>query len=457
MLILMMMSYYAWVYWCTAIQCLDVILENLYPGFFYLQVDRKLDLAVRFNFMQVSGFLKCLGLRPSDKRLAFIKTSSGLSVLHHIARRYWKFPRGRFPNPEFQEWFDLGISILKSGADPSSIAPEWRYTPLSGCLLVMYWRTYEDRRTSLAQKLNAIRVWVKMVQLAGLDLCEYGAKETEVWRALGVQEFSELQKGELTKVEELVYGSTPVDWSLKISRRRTLCVYELRPPPGAFIANLHLPSKLIWLPTTAEEDEGPWEVVESKALISATVDIGGPVSHLNEPFTELVEGAQDDSGTIMLMQYRASRPRSKSRSNSQPPFLRRREVAYFAAHYSRRHKWLAYFHLCPYDSQWKFGCVGYGDERYDSVPRLWESDAFLCFHIRSCAKGISSRCLSVQLSRSWQNYSFLTGIRDCQDYGRCWPFRRVEHSGTVDCPQGCGKVRLNRLHVPESLRSYHPR
>ena len=32
----------------------------------------------------------------------------------------------------------------------------------------------------------------------------------------------------------------------------------------------------------------------------------------------------------------------------------------------------------------------------------------------------------------------------------------MRHTGAPDCPQGCWKVLLKKLKVPEALRAFHP-
>jgi hypothetical protein len=488
---------YRWLHYCCDTESLDVILQNLFSGFDSRPVEARFELASRIALLGASGFLRCIGLPPSDRRLASLRNSSGASALHCVARRLWNIACNGFPSDELREWLDIGVSVLKNGADPCSIADEeddrwltygpgsrfvgneqevWQTTPLLDCVNISCWQMKRDGKAWLSPTLDTIRVWAEMIQRAGLDLCDYGAKESEVWKSLGVQDYSKFQHiltqwYQPTKIEQLVYGSTPTDWSLKTCHFWRHYVYRLRPPPGAFTGKHDLPATVAWLPTKKEENEGPWTLVETRDLASKDVDLRDSLSHSREPFNKLVDDLQDDSGVIMLMQYRASRmPSAVSRSHSQPPYLRRREVACYAVQSSHRRLWLAGYHLCPFDFRWRFGCVGeppwrFGrltqEERYVSNHKLNDNASWNVFHVRSCAKGIFQGHFSAQESRYWQRHSFLAHITYCQDNNNRHWFRNdvesMRHTGNRHCPRGCRKVYMDRLNVPEPLRYYHPR
>jgi hypothetical protein len=409
---------YTWLYYCCDMEGLDVILQNQFSGFDSRPVEAKFELASRIACLEASGFLRCIGLPTSDRRLASLRNSNGTSILHCVARHLWNIACKGFPSDELQEWLDLGVSVLKNGANPCSIAnidnewipfkfhlpktaesPKWQTTPLLGCVENSCWWIQRDSKDWPSMTLDTIRVWAEMIQRAGLDLCDYGAKESEVWKSLGVQDSSKFQHilriyHKPTKIEQLVYGPTPTDWSLKTFYFWGHYIYTLRPPPGSFAEEYRLPTAIAWLPTEKEENEGPWTLVEKKYLVSKDADLRDSLSHPREPFNKLVDDPQDDAGVIMLMQYRDSRTLSAaSRSHSQPPDLRRREVAYLAAQSCCRREWLANYHLCPFDFRWKFGCVR--EERYESFQKLNDNASWDVFHVRSCVK------------QAWQRLAFL--------------------------------------------------
>ena len=277
-----------------------------------------------------------------------------------------------------------------------------------------------------------------MIQAGGIELCEYGNKENQIWKDIGIK-----IPGRWARAEQIVYGPTPSDWSIIIRHVHHIPIYKLHSLPGAFIENCSAPTTIMWPRTREEEDEGRWERVETKRVLSEPVDVRYINARLTEPFTELVESAQDDSGVVMLMQYRASRTRSSaSRSHSQPSSIRRREAAYQKVRYSHRHPWLNLYHLCPFNSQWQFGY-----NRGES------------FGLRSCIKDTSHGRSSVQESWSWWHSSFLADISQCQGQDPYFSesSKSLRHTAARDCPQKCSQVHLNRLQVPASLRRFHPR
>ena len=186
-------------------------------------------------------------------------------------------------------------------------------------------------------------------------------------------------------------------------------IYKLRPLPGAFTEEDHLPTMITWVPTKEEENEGPWEIVGTKKIVTELMDLRDlVVQQPKEPFTELVDGLQDDSGVVMLMQDRASRARSSaSRSHSQPPYMRNRNIANCAVQESSIHWWLGTYHRCPFDSRWHLDCVSEVDECY-RVTRQWRHGVQWDYnHVRNCARGISDGPFIVQESESWYWHSFL--------------------------------------------------
>ena len=154
----------------------------------------------------------------------------------------------------------------------------------------------------------------------------------------------------------------------------------------------------------------------------------------------------------MLMHHRASRPRgSASRSHSQPRLMRHRGIAYDEQRESGLHSWLGTYHLCRVDPVWRLGL------------KKWTRHGHSC-NPRNCAEGKSNERHSVQESSSWQHKSYLRHIAQCQDGSRSSPSTRgrrlainMNHTGTRSCPQGCSKVHLDRIQVPEALRPFHPK
>lgn len=484
---------HVWLSYCPRTECLDVILHNLLPDHLTRSPEKNLelvDLLGHFLHKNLWIFLKCVGLQQSDRRLPSLRSSSGKSVMHYIARGLSSIAWVRDADDRVQEWLDFGVSVLKNGADPLSITdrkndewtlyelgfrtvsskgPEiWQTTPFLYCAAITYWSITGATKSTLAMILDRIRLWAKMIQQAGLNLNDYGASERSVWESLGIRDHTKFEcetesRCQYTKVEQLVYGSTPAEWSLKLHHVRLVPVYEIHPPPGAFIMEQRLPTTIIWSPTEDERNEGPWKITERKTIITQSWDLRDIVSQSREPFTELVDSVQDDSGVVMLMQYRASRKRSyASRSYSQPPYTRHREVAYYSRQKSLGRIWLAAYHLCPFDSQWRFDCIREEDEKSFNQAGLCDGAETQTYNVRNCVKGNSKGRLSVQESRSWQHGSFFSSIADCQDGADVHIIhyqdpKSMRHTGTRDCPQRCSKLRLDKAQVPEPLRCFHPR
>ncbi|ERF72637.1 hypothetical protein EPUS_05691 [Endocarpon pusillum Z07020] len=472
---------YYWLKLCPNTPCLHLILENLHSGFFSLPVEIRFDFVVRVGFhhtdIKPSGFLKCIGLQQSDQRLASLRSINGISVLHYIACHLSWVLRACAGKDELQGWLDLGISVLNNGADPSCIArrkclwyidgiyqnidphpsskakEELESTPLMDALDIKYWQVTDHSRAII---FETMQIWTGMLQQAGFDLRDYGDKESQVWKSLGIEEISKFYQASsyALRVEQLVYGPTPANWSLLVRRPISIYKLKLHPPPGAFPEEPDLPRTIIWNPTDKERDEGHWEFVEERRMQTRYYDLRDGPSASKEPFEELVDCVQDDLGAIMLMHQRASRPRaSASRSHSQPRQMNHREVAYDTKQETcGRNSWLGTYHLCPLDSKWRLGLIV--SDRIDD-----EGD------LRSCTEGISNERHAVQESWFWQDFSFLGRIARCQDkyrereYDWVWGRlpRSMRHTATQSCPLGCSKVHLDRIQVPEALRDFHPR
>jgi hypothetical protein len=459
---------YEWLRYCPNMQCLYLILENLHPRFFSLPVEARFDLAVRVRHPEVkikpSDFLKFIGLRQTDQRLASLRSSSGESILHYIAQFLHSFTRGGLPKEELQGWLDLGVNVLKNGADPSCISRRALYrreegrqsTPFMDALNIEYWGVSDYFIYFRSVTLEIIQIWGGMLQQAGLDLRDCGDKESQVWKSLGIEDYSKINQADhpwyhSARVGQLIYGPTPADWSLMICWPISIPIFRLHPPPGAFPQKHNLPTTTIWYPTEEEMNEGPWEVAEERRIQPERRDLRDVIIEPKKPFEELVDSVQDDLGAIMLMHHRASRPRgSASRSHSQPRSMYHRKAVYGnpTIQESRHRPWLGTCHLCPLDSQWRLGLISRHDSRHDP---------------RSCAKGISNERHSVQESWSWRRHSYLGHIAICQDsdkkHYRSWYSlpRSMSHTATRSCPQGCSKVHLDQIQVPESLRNFHPK
>ena len=468
---------YGWLESCANMECLDLILKYQIWNFAYLSIETKFELALQITRSSINclDILRFIGLRPSDHRLASLRNSSGMSLLHYIARRITGAP-----SSVLKDWLDLGVNILKGSADLFSIAQRqsrdhigpfggfhWSdtsqedqgTTPFMELIGLRLWGI--DMDCQLQRLLKNIRNWVTMMQQAGIDLRDYGTKESQMWRSLGSEDHAvfERRKSNNTcppaKIEQLVFGPTPTDWSLIYRRYPRVPVFKQYRTPGTCPSQFDLPETIIWCPTEQEEMNGPWETQPRIEIASAQMDLRDMCVRGEDSFTQLVDSTQDDSGTIMLMQYRISRPRtSNSRSHSQPPSIQRTRTDF--SEQSKHHSWMGRYHLCPFDSRRRPGCATLTWEQYQIML------GFGLFDLRSCVKGISAgRSFSFQESEEWRNRSYLAEIAACQDkldrFDHRWSRNWIDHTQDCNCPWGCNKISLSQLRVPDSLQDFHPR
>lgn len=266
-----------WLLRCTG-EGLNIILRHLAPDFLTRPMEERFELALligRKSPMKPQGFLGCIGLGPSDPRLPLLKSANGETVLHYIVHHIGWSPHYKLyqqsPKDVLQEWFNFGVSILKNGGDPcciiyksdlecilrelgfsyegliSGFHTPTTIMPLLVCTRVQQcWSSEIDYLTTM---LDIITIWAEMIQEAGLPFYDYGVKESRLWESLGIDHPG--FDSNYTKVEQLVYGFTPADWSLKVSHSWTVSVYKLCSTliPGAYIEYDSLPNTLIWPPT----------------------------------------------------------------------------------------------------------------------------------------------------------------------------------------------------------------
>lgn len=447
-----------WMTLCRSTRCLDIILSHQGLEFFDLSPGARLDRTLALQLLEPAGFLKFIGPQCANN-LACLKGVDGESVLHHVASCLHR-------NEEtYRAWLQLGVDLLRNGADPHAVSSRWTFqdgigrTPLIHLLLCdPYWNS------SPVRLLHIVRDWANMIRQAGLDLLDYGARESEVWKSLGVGSHLLKLNGWIGKllsgssgiyIKRLIFGSNPQDWSLEFARSVIFSLRRLRPLPGAYPSQARIPDSILWEPSEEEQYLGSWDVISTRTLLSPNVDLRDIGLRSEGPLPCLFNSTQDDSGVIALMQYRTGRPqardlRPRSRAQSQPSFLRRREVAYCAVQRVAR-AWLGDIHLCPFDMRWKLGPRSYEFEI------LSDNYSWAVADLRKCMQGWCWGHNSVQQSSFWRRGSFLGDVRLCQDTRELREQCYLEgHTGTAECPWGCSKVHLDRLRVPESLQEGHP-
>jgi hypothetical protein len=471
-----------WANSCSGGEILNVVLKNQYPGFENSTVESRFEVASRLLYLSIDDFLNCVGLQPWDQRLAMLKNSNGLSTLDYVAQKLRMIFLEGLSKSELVSWMNLGGSVLKNGADPCNLSYVYdRYwledgydlteiqmtesgyerlnlrksTSLFKCLHYC-WSTIVSREI-LEDNLVSLRTWVGMIRDAGIDLLDYGGREKRAWEFLKAQNNECHRCVELT---DLIIGQTPNLWGLKVRNRTSFPIYALQQIPGSYPAKRRLPHSITWYPTKKEESEGCWLKVTHKTLFSQERDLEDIPDREPQMFASLVEGVQDDSGPVMIMQYRATRMHNtRPRSCSQPPSLRHRGLDNCSTHESYRRPWLPNYHLCPFDYRWQFNC--FLPTSFEGTEKFFSRPAYLAeLQSRNCITGNGGFCPSVQQSMQWTCDSFLGGIVGCQE-GRSYESRRHyykknDHTGTLSCPEGCANICIDQLAVPKALQPFHP-
>jgi hypothetical protein len=305
-----------------------------------------------------------------------------------------------------------------------------------------------------------------MAGRAGVDLVAYGSREEEAWVSLGIHDPRVFEQfpghfRDVPKVEGLLYGPTSAHWSLRLSRGTRHRVFKLQSTPGSFSKESDMPTVISWRPSEEDREEGYWQALNTWCSFTGHFDLRDS-SEAFEPYTELIDGVQDDTGAIMLMQQRFSpNPKTLRRRCGQPPELQRQDTAYLARRTSEHHRWLPPYHFCQFDARWRCDCL---ECHGAALPWAYLSDHArqVVFNGRTCIYRPPFEHFTVQESWRWLEHSFLRDIALCQD--RWAPddsyssstSRQMMHTGTRDCPQRCYKIQVGRMKVPEAHWPYHP-
>ena len=420
-----------WLIFCPNSFCFQLILHSQTRELSAWSVEDKFELLYANHELGYAQFLDCIGLTQTDQRLAKLKTRNGYTLLHHVAFHCMAHSRPT------QQWLNLGKALIRWGADTSAIESSGYYTPLKSLIQA-------SQHMGPDRLLSHLRLWIQMLQEAGIDLEEYGAKESQIWEPVDGHEVS---------IESFTYGPASADWNLVGRWKRTVSIYRLLQPPGTFHISNSVPDKILWRPGCVElAEEGHWAKAGTFIPMSPTVDMRNMFTATEEHFHQLCRSSQDDSGTIMLLCDRAaSRPLARTRSPSQPPCLKRREVDYLSSRSVRA--WLPPVHYCPSTLHWSF--------EHRELPSEWRWDTFcngemyVMTDLRRCTRDSDggeshSVCEYDGWWYQWWQAGFLNDVYTCQslDFESEKPCGRYEHSKTQECIWGCSKVDLDKLAGP---------
>lgn len=396
----------------------------------------------RSTFISAGTFLRLIGLESTSPQLATITTKTErISTLHFVAKMLARGLRVWNPTDStITDWLAIAYTVLQHGFQPSTLAP-LNYTERTAlwCLVnECFWDPSGDEWA-----LNAVRAWARTVQEAGLDLLEYGRHESEIWRSGGPDRRSSDE--EVTFY--LNYSHDPDEWSIIRSCLTTerVPLYQATRMPGSFDLTSDMPEYICWHPGYRDEGQCSWQYITDAKIWArdrygfetedSSVDIWSQITTKAHP------SADDTSLTSLLVSRSRRWTITPRRSASLPPTRK--------GHRDKKQ-----------DPIWS-----------DSYRLHYCTATFSYAHgypqVRGCANGACDPDISADLVHSsfdWKSLSFLADIRDCQDkfLSRDGVFYSPRpslsvHTGTKECPLGCRKVHLDKLHVPEACRNFHPR
>lgn len=328
-------TFRTWWNLCPDKGCMDVILRNQSLPMSCTSPEERLAFAEQplINVGSLTGaeLLVTLGISLTDPGTATL-TVDNRSVLHLIARWLSEAP----DTSTQRNLTDLGIQAIRNGADPVAVAPSYhnrfddrherRATPL---LESLFPRDVQHDGCYPCLQRSLVRTWAAMIKHAGLDLLEYATDEQRAWQEVGVQSdmYWDEMHCEWAYPQQLIYGSSPCDWSLTFRRTVKIPVCKVIGMPGSFPRHHYMPELICWLPSwgSSEEDEGRWRTVNSLRVHSAPFSVCPD----HEVSTTPRETAEDDAGPIMAKNEKLRRLITKTRrSRSLPPWIPRTRLGH---------------------------------------------------------------------------------------------------------------------------------
>lgn len=154
------------------------ILESQPENLHLLPSEDRLSLAMREEHLPPHKFLKLAGVENLIEKTATLRCRDGRTILHHVAKR--------LVDPSqlhIAEWKQLGGVIIRSCSDPSDVVS------MSLLLDAIEWfriHRLADKTYLSQMTLNGIRAWCHMLKIAGIDIFDYGLKELQFWRQIGL-------------------------------------------------------------------------------------------------------------------------------------------------------------------------------------------------------------------------------------------------------------------------------
>lgn len=384
--------------------CVDMFLASLPVPLRTLSFDTRFDCAMHMdNDEALPGeFLKICGLREITPALAASEIEVGWTALHFAAQAIsFRWRNGK----PLDGWPGVAKRLIELGANLHHTGPRQWATPL---LAILCWNTYESM--SLEVALELLRYWVTLVEGAGKDIVQYGAREASLCQEVRATQWEVMRLWSEYSICGIHYDAVPAQWSILLWPIGKVPLYRHIYVPGSW-QDEHVPEFLCWQPDENEWASGTWRPWERKPKM-ITKDMNGDVNTLvligkihnietvidkTQPsaFEIAVADTQDDHGILALL---ISRSRTTTgfgrRSSSAPPSLNGRSRAYHKPNRLTHHKprselrmypRLDEYHLCPADGLHRFRCA-----RKLAAVKDWSFFDGKLFTVADCLKTWSS-------------------------------------------------------------------
>jgi hypothetical protein len=110
-----------------------------------------------------------------------LRTRRGSTILHYISTLAKLFcQKYRAQWYEVDHWSSLGIEALRKGTDPVAVAEHAAFGDLQIWVTPLL-EILNGYGSAPETYLIYLRLWAPMVHLSGVNLLEYGARETEAF------------------------------------------------------------------------------------------------------------------------------------------------------------------------------------------------------------------------------------------------------------------------------------
>jgi hypothetical protein len=428
------------------LETLEFISRNSRKHYKGLSASARIRFGAKTFTMRDSAavYMAKIGLSIAELAVVQFPEPKDGSPLHHVAEAFSDFGDDRADNVIVEEWLQLGVGIIRNGADLFS-TKQWGRTPL---LVILQRSPWEGSpHSSIRRRLQR---WNDMLRRADVDLEWYCAKETETWKNDGFARQFPLCSSSAWLVKLQFCHETQS--CIPVFRDEFIIpVMRLRLVPGSFVGSQYPIETICWgVLSKEEEEEGHWSRAGSVVIRSSHTYDYDPQQEPCSWYNKLINCTQDDNGTLLRM-TRSPRNsnRSSKRASSQPPSQRRTRQGEQLLFSSRTHTWLPPYHYCHVRYTWTVSCHyrrldDWADFCMSNEPRLCvyqnnDDDIGTC---------------------PFEDTNFLDEVRQCKttQHGYVNPDHHplVRHSHQIGCPQGCDQVDLEKLAKPRGLQHWHP-